>query len=171
MSLFFKSPLDKRNKSWCILVGWTRRVITITKFNTLQNSTNFLPYSIFGEYINYTYVVPERDIRLMYLIIHMQLLDSGTNILSPILLYFDYIPGMNSIDDMGSVCRVWQESSVFSRIIWKVQINIWFRIILDFMAIFKSIIVGLIFLNDIDPTVKLGCCNTFSRVCTTTNKG
>ena len=73
--MFFKSLLDKRNKSWCILVGWTRRVITITKFNALQNSTNFLPYSIFGEYINYTYVVPERDIRLMYLIIHMQLLD------------------------------------------------------------------------------------------------
>ena len=165
--MFFKSPLDKRNKSWCILVWRTRRVVTITKFNTLQNSTNFLPYSIFGEYINYTYVVPETDIKIMYLIIYMPLHIIS---LSPIFLYFDNLPCMNSINDMGSICRVWQESSVFSWIIWKIEINIWFRIILDFMAIFKSIIVGLIFLNDIDPTVKLGCCNTFSRACTATNK-
>ena len=164
--MFFKSLLDKSNKSWCILVRWTRRVITIKKFDTLQNSTNFLPYSIFGEYINYTYVVPETDIRLMYLIIHMQLL----NILSSILLCFVYLPGMNSINDMGSICRVWQESPVFSWIIWKIQINIWFRSISDFMSIFKSIIVGLIFLNDINPTIELGCCNTFSRACTATNK-
>ena len=167
MSLFFKSLLDKRNKSWCILVWWTRRVITIAKFDTLQNSTYFLPKPVFCEYINYTYIVPKTDIKIN--VLHHWF--TSPFILSPIPLYFDYLPGMNSINDMGSICRVWQESPVFSWIIWKIQINIWFRSTLDFMSIFKSIIVGLIFLNDIDPTVKLGCSNTCSRVCTATNKG